>query len=100
MDKYKVKLYPRARKDIEDIFSYIALEKLSPENAKRQTDRIWQELKSLDTFPFSHQERTEGRYAQRGYRQLIIDNYIVIYKIDETTKTIYIVTVQYGGRNI
>ena len=54
MDKYKVKLYPRARKDIEDIFSYIALEKLSPENAKRQTDRIWQELKSLDTFPFSH----------------------------------------------
>jgi toxin ParE1/3/4 len=45
MDKYKVQLYPRAFRDIEDIYSYIALEKLSPENAKRQTDRIWDAIK-------------------------------------------------------
>jgi hypothetical protein len=45
------------------ISEYIALEKQSPENAKGQTDRIWEALKSLDTFQQSHQERTEGRYA-------------------------------------
>jgi addiction module RelE/StbE family toxin len=100
MDKYRIKLNKRAFKDIDSIFEYIALEKLSPENAKRQTDRIWNALKALDTFPQSHQERNEGRYAGKGYRQLIIDNYIAIFRIDESTKTVYIVTVQYQGRNL
>ena len=100
MDKYKVKLSPRAFREIDDIFSYIALEKLSPENAKRQTDRIWAALKKLDIFPQSHQERTEGRYAGKEYRQLLIDNYIAIFRIDEISKTVHVVTVQYQGRNI
>jgi plasmid stabilization system protein ParE len=100
MDKYKVKVNKRAFKDIDNIFEYIAIEKLSPDNAKGQTDRIWNALKTLDTFPQSHQERNEGRYAGKGYRQLIIDNYIAIFRIDENTKTVYIVTVQYQGRKL
>ena len=100
MDKYKVKLNPQAFCEIDDIFAYIALEKLSPENARGQTDRIWEALKKLENFPQSHQERIEGSYAGKVYRQLLIDNYIVIFRIDETSKTVYVVTVQYQGRNI
>lgn len=100
MDKYNVKLNKRALRDIDSIFDYIALEKLSPENAKGQTDRIWKALKSLETFPQSHQERMVGRYAGKKYRQLLIDHYIAIFRIDESTKTVFIVTVQYQGRNI
>ena len=100
MDKYKIKLNPRAFRDIDDIFSYIALEKLSPENARGQTDRSWTALKKLETFPQSHQERNEGRYAGKGYRQLLIDNYIAIFRIDETKKVIHVVTIQYQGRNL
>ena len=33
MDKYQVKLMKRAYRDIEDIYAYIAHEKLAPENA-------------------------------------------------------------------
>ena len=100
MDKYKVKLNPRAFREIDDIFAYIALEKLSPENAKGLTDRIRAALKKLETFPQSHQERNEGRYAGKEYRQLLIDNYIAIFKIDEASKTVHVVTAQYQGRNI
>lgn len=100
MDKYKVKLNPQAFREIDDIFAYIALEKLLPENAKGQTDRIWTALKKPETFPQSHQERNEGRYAGKGYRQLLIDNYIAIFKIDEASKTVNVVTVQYQGRNV
>jgi toxin ParE1/3/4 len=100
MDKYKVQLYPRAFRDIDDIYSYIALEKLAPENAKGQTDRIWNAIKLLDTFPSSHQDRLEGRYAGKGYKQLIIDNYLAIFKIDEDKKVVYVVTVQYQVKNI
>lgn len=100
MDKYKIKLNPRAYREIEDIFKYISLEKLSPENAKNQTDRIWEKLRKLVTFPQSHQERLEGRYAGKGYRQLLIDNYIAIFRIDEANKIVHVVTIQYQGRNI
>ena len=99
MDKYEVKLYPRAYRDIEGIYAYIAIEKLAPENAKGQTDRIWDALKSLEMFPSAHQDRLEGRYAGHGYKQLLIDNYIAVFKIDEHTKTVYVVTVQYHGQN-
>lgn len=93
-------LYPRAFRDIDDIYAYIALEKMSPENAKGQTDRIWDAIKSLEQLPESHQDRLVGRFAGKGYKQLIVDNYIIIFKIDKEQNRVYIVTVQYQGRNI
>lgn len=98
MDRYKVKLYPRAYRDIENIYNYIAKEKLAPENAKGQTDRIWEAVKSLNTFPSAHQDRIEGRYAGKGYKQLLIDHYVAIFKIDDKQRIVYVVTVQFQGR--
>lgn len=67
MDKYSVMLYPRAFRDIDDIYAYIALEKMSPKNATGQTDRIWDAVKSLEQLPESHQDRLVGRFAGKGY---------------------------------
>ncbi len=100
MDKYKVKINPRAIRELDSIFEYIANEKSAPENAKGQVERIKRAILNLDTFPQSHQQRNEGRYAERGYRQLLIDNYIVVFRIDEADQKVYVVTVQYQGRNL
>lgn len=100
MDKYEVLLYPKAFRDIDDIYAYIAIEKLSPENAKGQTDRIWDAIKTLEYLPESHQDRLVGRYAGKGYKQLIIDNYIAIFQVDKKAKKVFVVTVQYQGRNL
>ena len=94
MDKYEVMLYPKAFRDIDDIYAYIAFEKLSPENAKGQTDRIWDAIWTLEQMPEAHQDRLVGRYAGKGYKQLIIDNYLVIYKMDNISKKVFVVTVQ------
>ena len=100
MDNYKVKINPRAIRELDHIYEYIANEKLAPENAKGQIDRIKKAILSLDTFPQSHQERNEGRYTGKGYRQLLIDNYIAIFRIDEPHKTVYVVTIHYQGQNL
>ncbi|MDE6024571.1 MAG: type II toxin-antitoxin system RelE/ParE family toxin [Lachnospiraceae bacterium] len=100
MDKYKVKINPKAIRELDSIYQYIANEKLAPENAKGQVDRIKKAILNLDSFPESHQERNEGRYAEKDYRQLLIDNYIIIFRIDETYKIVYVVTIQYQGRNL
>lgn len=49
MDKYKVKVNPRAIRELDSIYEYIANEKLSPENAKGQDARIKKAILSLDT---------------------------------------------------
>ncbi len=96
--KYDVQLYPKALKDIDEIYAYIALEKLAPENAKGQTDRIWNAIFSLNQYPEAHQDRLLGKYTGKGYKQLLVDNYVIIYKIDELNMVVYIVTVQYQGQ--
>lgn len=100
MNKYKVKINPKAIHELDSIYEYIANEKLNLENAKGQVERIKKAILNLDTFPQSHQERNEGRYAGKGYCQLLIDNYIAIFRIDEINKTVYVVTIQYQGRNL
>ena len=50
MVKYHIKLYPRAYRDMEEIYRYIAIEKQVPENAKAQTDRIWRAIKKTGDF--------------------------------------------------
>ena len=100
MDKFKVKFNPRAIRELNSIYEYIANEKLAPENALGQVNRIKNAILNLDTVPQSHQERNEGRYAGKVYRQLLIDNYMAIFRIDEQHKTVYVVTIQYQGRRL
>ena len=47
MDKYKVKFNPRAIRELDHIYEYIANEKLAPENAKGQVDRIRKGLQTV-----------------------------------------------------
>lgn len=100
LDKYKVKVNPKAIRELDNIYGYIANEKLAPENAKGQVDRIKKAVLNLDSFPQSHQERNEDRYAGKGYRQLLIDNYIAVFRVDEVHKTVYVVTIQYQERDL
>lgn len=100
LNKYEIKINPRAIRDLEGIYEYIAYEKLSSENAIGQVNRIKKAILSLDTFPQSHQERAVGRYANKGYRQLPVDNYLIIFRIDDNLRTVSIITVQYQGKNI
>lgn len=100
MDKYKVKISPRAIRELDSIYAYIANDKLAPENARGQVERIKRAILTLEKLPQSHQERSEGRYAEKGYRQLLMDHYIAIFRIDEVGKTVYVITIQYQGRNL
>ena len=39
LDKYKVKINPKAIRELDQIYEYIANEKLAPENVKGQIER-------------------------------------------------------------
>ena len=96
MDKYSVKLMSRALKDLEGIYNYIAHTLLEPETALNLVNRIEDAILSLDTMPYRCPERKHGAYANRGYRQLFVENYTVVFRINEAQKMVIVVTVRYS----
>ena len=97
-NKYTIKLFKRALRDLDRIYQYIYEQ--VPEYAERQIDRLEAGIFSLEEFPYRCVERRTGKFANRGYRELIVDSYIVIYKIHKRKKEVDIVTVQHIKRNI
>ncbi len=99
MDKYGVKLMSRALQDLDGIYDYIARTLLEPNTALKLVEKIEKGIYSLETMPYRCPERRRGVYANRGYRQLFIGNYTVIYRVDEAKKLVIIVTIRYSASN-
>lgn len=95
MDKYDVRLMNRALQDLDEIYAYVAKELLAPGAAEGLIDRIEKAVLSLEETPYRGAVRKIGLYAGRGYRQLFVKNYTIVYRVDEDQKLVLIVTVRY-----
>jgi plasmid stabilization system protein ParE len=98
LDKYKVTLTDRALRDLDGIYTYRATTLMEPGIAINLIDEIETSILSLDTMPHRCSERKVGAFANRGYRQLFVKNYTAIFRIDESKKTVIVVTVSYSSR--
>ena len=96
MDKYSVKLMSRAQRDLDGIYAYIAQTLLEPGTALALVERIEKEILSLDQMPYRYPMRQTGAYANRGYRQMLVGNYTVVYRVDEAKKQVIVITVRYS----
>ncbi len=94
--KYTVKLLPRAYRDLDGIYAYIAETLKEPTTASKLVDSLEESIFSLENIPRRGALRKTGDYANRGYRQLFVDNFSVVYRIEETKKQVIIVTVRYS----
>lgn len=97
MVKYRVKITPQTFRDIDMIYDYIARHLLEPGTANNLVDEIEAGIFSLEEMPNRGAPRRIGNYANKGYRQLFIKNYTIVYRVDETEKQVIIVTVKYSG---
>ncbi len=95
MDRYSVKLMSRALRDLDGIYDYIANTLLEPGTARDLSERIENAILSLEMMPYRCPERKQGAYARRGYRQLFVENYTAVFRIDESRKMVIVVTVRY-----
>ena len=96
LDKYEVCLMNQALQDLDEIYGYIARNLQEPGAAAELLDALESEILSLEYLPYRRSERRTGSFANSGYRQLMVKNYIVIYRIDEAHKQVLIVTVRYA----
>lgn len=96
VNKYTVKMLPKAYRDIDNIYGYISRQIKEDAAARRLVDKFESEVLGLSMLPYRGAERKVGAYAKKGYRQLFVDNFTVIYRINEEHKEVIIVTVRYS----
>ena len=95
MERYKVKIYPSAQRDLREIVDY--LNTLSPSAALRYYDKLTQEIASLSTMPERCPRPRDLALAAKGYRYLIVENYLIFYVV--SGGTVQIRRILYGRRD-
>jgi len=95
-NKYTVKLLPRAYRDLDGIYAYIAETLIDPSIAAKLVDSLEEAIFSLESMPQRGALRKTGAYANKGYRQLFVGNFTVLFRIEEPKKRVLIVTVRYS----
>ncbi|WP_339252805.1 type II toxin-antitoxin system RelE/ParE family toxin [Sporosarcina sp. FSL W8-0480] len=97
--KYEVKITNAASTDLEEIYYYISKKLHANESAKELLSKIEVSILRLSDFPFAYSLVTDDLLREKGYRKLIVGNYIIFYLIDEENRHVLIMRVLYSRRD-
>lgn len=96
MAKYNVKLTQRASRDLDDIYNHIVDDFKEISTAEKMADALEEAILSLAEMPYRGSVRRTGAFANRGYHHIFVKNFAIVYRNDETEKTVVVVvTVRY-----
>lgn len=89
-----------ARKDLREIYEYIAYSLLAAQTAKAISEQIMKEIRSLENMPERNPLYQEEPWHSQGVRSLRVKNYLVFYTVSRDTDAVRIARIMYGGRDI
>ena len=96
IDRYAVRWLSIAEQDFQDIILYIAADNISA--ADRLAQKIERSLRRLVRHPYLGKIPVDHPLAAMGYRMLVIEDYLVFYKIKG--KTVLIHRIDHGARDL
>ena len=97
---WSVQYSDSARHDLRGIYEYIAYTLLVPETASRLTAQIMKEIRSLEEMPLRYRLYDEEPWHTQGLRFFTVNNYLVFYIANETDRSVTVVRIMYGGRDV
>lgn len=98
--KYSIVLTETAQADLSAIFKYIAVDLQSVQNANAQLSRIEKAIVSLDKMPERYRVYDRKNWRERNMRIMPVDNYLVFYVPTHDDRTVTVMRIMYGGRDI
>ena len=86
---------PLAKKDMNNIFNYIANDSIG--NANKLLKKFYKTFESLEFFPFMYKKCNKTLINVDNYRAVHVGNYLIFYKI--ISKNIFIMRIIHSKRN-
>ena len=96
---YKVVLTEAAQEDLDGILGHIAHSLANPMAALAFADAVERCYSNLEQMPRMYETCQDSRLSSLGYRKAVIINYFLVYKIQERTKTVYVLRFFYGRQD-
>ena len=96
---YGLKIMPMAEEDLDGIFDYIANTLEAPVAANRLMAKIEKSIQGLADAPRTGSKCRDEALDKKGYRKLIVDNYIAFYLVHDEEQVVIVMRVIYGRRN-
>lgn len=96
---YEIEFTEDARDEIREIYEYISKNLVNEVAAKRLMRKMRENVMDLAESPKIYAKIEKKDRMKREFRRMVVDNFIVLYTIDENKKTIYISHMYYGRRN-
>lgn len=97
--EYEVRLTPQAVEQIQQTVTYISHSLQEPVIARRWSDHLKKEIRSLKQHPARYPLTPEEPWYSRGIRKMIVKNFFVYYLIDEAKEQVAVTAVVYGRRD-
>lgn len=97
MEKYNIEYSKESKEDLIGIKQYIKYNLQEPETAQKLISKIRKEISSLKHNPKIYSIIDDDLIKKLEIRKLIVDNYIVFYRIKNDN--VEIVRIMYGRRN-
>lgn len=95
--KYTIKFSKKSKEDIARIVNYISDTIKEPQIAKSYANLFFSEINSLHIFPKRNPIVKGKSLAGTERRKFIVKNYVVLYLVNESEKTVFIERVVYGA---
>lgn len=96
---YRLIVSELAHEDLDRIISYIAYQLLNSVAAANLLDEIEKSYMYLKSTPYMYERCQDSHLEREGYHKVTINNYVLIYKVDEAIKTVVIYRFFYGAQN-
>lgn len=87
MARFNIRFLPESNKDLDSIFEYILMDNST--NAEDMLNRIMESIQILEDFPFSNGILEHKSLIRYNFRTLIINPYIVFYRVIDEKVFIY-----------
>ncbi len=98
--EFSYKLTAKAAADLDGIVSYIAVQLENPQAATGFLNSLESAIHDACSFPESGSPVINEFLPHKGIRKKPVNNYIMYYFPDMNAKTIYVLRVIYGRRNL
>lgn len=99
-ETYSVIYSSKAKDDLIEIYSYIAFDLQVPDIAEGQVNRIRKTIRSLDFMPSRYITVEWEPWKSMRMHQVPVDNFVVYYVVKDDSRTVTVIRIFYGGRDI
>ena len=95
---YNITITDSADRELSEILDYLSVRLQNPAAATAFVEEVLSVYEALKHMPNMYELSHNLRLHRMGYRKVVMKNYIMLYRVEESSQTVYVLHFFYGAR--